>query len=71
MMRFPATPEKSTVEGDIILDYGYHLITPDQGWFDNKELRIFLDANGIVKDIVFEASKRNSKNDGDTSVPGL
>jgi hypothetical protein len=61
VLKYPATPENATVDGDSLVDYAYHMFSStDPGWFEHKALRVVFDANEIAKDVVFSTSKRNA-----------
>jgi hypothetical protein len=77
VLLYPATPDATglpdlaTREGDFLFDYGYHVFKLDGTWFENKDLRIVFDPNGIAKDVIFAASRKNAKSGNDSSDPGL
>jgi hypothetical protein len=77
VLLYPATPDATgspdlaAREGDFLFDYGYHVFTLDGTWFENKDLRIVFDPNGIAKDVIFAASRKSAKSGNDGSDPGL
>ena len=71
MLRYPAMPDQTAAEGDSMVDYGYRLYSPNGGWVESKGLRIVIDPAGVVKDVVFEANKKNQTNGEDSRANGL
>jgi len=64
-------PDQTAAEGDSMVDYGYRLYSPNGGWVESKGLRIVFDPAGVVKDVVFEANKKNQTNGEDSRANGL
>jgi hypothetical protein len=46
-------------------------IARDGTWFENKDLRIVFDPNGIGKDVIFAASRKSAKSGNHGADPGL
>jgi hypothetical protein len=57
VFQYPVTEEKTTVEGDSMIQYEFHRRTTD-GAIANKFLQVIFDSNSIAKEVDFDADDK-------------
>jgi hypothetical protein len=60
VFQYPVTEEKRTVEGDSMIQYGFHSRTGDSA-FSDKFLQVIFDANNIAKEVDFDADEKSAE----------
>jgi hypothetical protein len=60
-MRYPATPEDETEDGDSILAYEYNYLSNSGESFHNKSLLVTFGKDDVVKDVRFDSRDRDGQ----------